>query len=106
MYGSATVWAAHTPLTSVRLARRSHNGGGDDGDSPTAVPPWQCHKLQVLNVAQNALGRLPDAICELRKLRVLWANGNRISSLPESFGVLQCLTHLDLSENKLEVLPE
>ena len=88
------------------LSGVEEDGGGDDGDSPTAVPPWQCHKLQVLNVAQNALGRLPDAICELRKLRVLWANGNRISSLPESFGVLQCLTHLDLSENKLEVLPE
>ena len=88
-----------------------------DGASPKSSAPhealpvpgvggWWCRKVQVLNVAENHLQRLPNALCDLRQLRMLWANGNLISSLPEDFGVLQMLTHLDLSDNKLAVLPE
>ncbi|MFN9623296.1 MAG: leucine-rich repeat domain-containing protein [Cyanobacteriota bacterium] len=49
--------------------------------------------LEILNLSDNALTRLPDDLSRLRKLRVLFCSGNRFSQLPD---VLSSCVHLEM----------
>lgn len=61
--------------------------------------------LQVLDLHQNQLEKLPDEIGQLKALRVLYVHHNKLKKLPDSIGDLPRLQSLDLSFNVLKELP-
>lgn len=62
--------------------------------------------LQVLCVNENQLVTLPESIENLSHLYGLYAGGNQIVVLPESLGNLKNLGELALIYNQLEALPD
>ena len=73
------------------------NGGGSLGDLSKM--------LQVLDLHQNQLEKLPDEIGLLKSLRVLYVHQNKLKKLPDAIGDLSRLQSLDLSANALKELP-
>lgn len=74
------------------------NGGGSISDMSSC--------LQVLDLHNNLLEKLPDEIGSLKQLKVLHLNNNKLKKIPDSFGNLQLLQTLNLSHNSLKDLPE
>ena len=65
----------------------------------------QLSQLQELNVWQNQLTSLPKALGLLTRLYVLDASDNQLTVLPEALGQLTWLHRLDISGNRLIELP-
>ncbi|XP_053311506.1 leucine-rich repeat and calponin homology domain-containing protein 1 [Spea bombifrons] len=61
--------------------------------------------LTYLNISRNQLSSLPACLCGL-PLKVLIASNNKLGSLPEEIGQLQHLTELDISCNEITSLPQ
>eukprot|EP00020_Sapocribrum_chincoteaguense_P002865 CAMPEP_0170752724 /NCGR_PEP_ID=MMETSP0437-20130122/12116_1 /TAXON_ID=0 /ORGANISM="Sexangularia sp." /LENGTH=929 /DNA_ID=CAMNT_0011091803 /DNA_START=26 /DNA_END=2815 /DNA_ORIENTATION=- len=55
--------------------------------------------LQVLDLAANQLGSLPEELCDLAALKELELGHNRVKVLPPRMVELQALVNLDLSNN-------
>ncbi|XP_060226239.1 DISP complex protein LRCH3 isoform X5 [Meriones unguiculatus] len=60
--------------------------------------------LTVLNISRNQLSTLPVHLCNL-PLKVLIASNNKLVSLPEEIGHLRHLTELDVSCNEIQTVP-
>ncbi|XP_074859880.1 DISP complex protein LRCH3 isoform X2 [Carettochelys insculpta] len=60
--------------------------------------------LTFLNISRNQLSTLPVHMCNL-PLKVLIASNNKLISLPEEIGQLRQLTELDVSCNELQAVP-
>ncbi|XP_043850581.1 DISP complex protein LRCH3 isoform X2 [Dromiciops gliroides] len=60
--------------------------------------------LTFLNISRNQLSTLPVHMCNL-PLKVLIASNNKLVSLPEEIGHLKHLTELDVSCNEIQTLP-
>lgn len=61
--------------------------------------------LQVLDLHNNHLEKLPDEIGLLKALRVLYVHHNKLKKVPDSISNLARLQSLDLSHNGLKELP-
>ncbi|XP_046955295.1 DISP complex protein LRCH3 isoform X2 [Lynx rufus] len=60
--------------------------------------------LTFLNISRNQLSTLPAHLCNL-PLKVLIASNNKLVSLPEEIGHLRHLTELDVSCNEIQTIP-
>uniref|UniRef100_A0A6I8NXJ5 Leucine rich repeats and calponin homology domain containing 3 n=1 Tax=Ornithorhynchus anatinus TaxID=9258 RepID=A0A6I8NXJ5_ORNAN len=60
--------------------------------------------LSFLNISRNQLSTLPVHMCNL-PLKVLIASNNKLVSLPEEIGQLRHLTELDVSCNEIQTVP-
>ncbi|XP_064150530.1 DISP complex protein LRCH3 isoform X7 [Loxodonta africana] len=60
--------------------------------------------LTFLNISRNQLSTLPVHLCSL-PLKVLIASNNKLVSLPEEIGHLRYLTELDVSCNEIQTIP-
>nr|XP_058920373.1 DISP complex protein LRCH3 isoform X12 [Kogia breviceps] len=60
--------------------------------------------LTFLNISRNQLSTLPVHLCDL-PLKVLIASNNKLVSLPEEIGHLRHLTELDVSCNEIQTIP-
>ncbi|XP_047420974.1 DISP complex protein LRCH3 isoform X10 [Sciurus carolinensis] len=60
--------------------------------------------LTFLNISRNQLSTLPVHLCNL-PLKVLIASNNKLVSLPEEIGHLRYLTELDVSCNEIQTIP-
>ncbi|XP_068881120.1 DISP complex protein LRCH3 isoform X5 [Aphelocoma coerulescens] len=69
---------------------------------PEAVLNLQ--SLTFLNISRNQLPTLPVHLCSL-PLKVLIASNNKLVSIPEEIGRLRQLTELDVSCNELQTIP-
>uniref|UniRef100_A0A8U7MA50 Leucine rich repeats and calponin homology domain containing 3 n=1 Tax=Corvus moneduloides TaxID=1196302 RepID=A0A8U7MA50_CORMO len=69
---------------------------------PEAVLNLQ--SLTFLNISRNQLSILPVHLCSL-PLKVLIASNNKLVSIPEEIGRLRQLTELDVSCNELQTIP-
>lgn len=69
--------------------------------------PWgQLHALQELNLANNALERLPEELATIPILQVLHLGGNRLTSFPPPVRKMSKLEVLGLAHNRLTSLGE
>ncbi|KAF4796046.1 Leucine-rich repeat and calponin like proteiny domain-containing protein 3 [Turdus rufiventris] len=69
---------------------------------PEAVVNLQ--SLTFLNISRNQLSTLPVHLCNL-PLKVLIASNNKLVSIPEEIGRLKQLTELDVSCNEIQTIP-
>ncbi|XP_026711124.1 leucine-rich repeat and calponin homology domain-containing protein 3 isoform X13 [Athene cunicularia] len=69
---------------------------------PEAVLNLQ--SLTFLNISRNQLSTLPVHLCSL-PLKVLIAGNNKLVSIPEEIGQLRQLTELDVSCNEIQTIP-
>ncbi|KAM6414706.1 DISP complex protein LRCH3 isoform 5-T5 [Rhynochetos jubatus] len=69
---------------------------------PEAVLNLQ--SLTYLNISRNQLSTLPVHLCSL-PLKVLIASNNKLVSIPEEIGQLRQLTELDVSCNEIQTIP-
>ncbi|XP_030809891.1 leucine-rich repeat and calponin homology domain-containing protein 3 isoform X2 [Camarhynchus parvulus] len=69
---------------------------------PEAVLNLQ--SLTFLNISRNQLSTLPVYLCSL-PLKVLIASNNKLVSIPEEIGRLRQLTELDVSCNEIQTIP-
>uniref|UniRef100_A0A803VI90 Leucine rich repeats and calponin homology domain containing 3 n=1 Tax=Ficedula albicollis TaxID=59894 RepID=A0A803VI90_FICAL len=69
---------------------------------PEAVLNLQ--SLTFLNISRNQLSTLPVHLCRL-PLKVLIASNNKLVSIPEEIGQLRQLTELDVSCNEIQTIP-
>ncbi|NWI19979.1 LRCH3 protein, partial [Crypturellus soui] len=60
--------------------------------------------LTFLNISRNQLSTLPVHLCSL-PLKVLIAGNNKLVSIPEEIGQLRQLTELDVSCNEIQTIP-
>ncbi|XP_010133017.1 PREDICTED: leucine-rich repeat and calponin homology domain-containing protein 3, partial [Buceros rhinoceros silvestris] len=60
--------------------------------------------LTFLNISRNQLSTLPVHLCSL-PLKVLIASNNKLISIPEEIGQLRQLTELDVSCNEIQTIP-
>ncbi|KAL2917310.1 hypothetical protein HK105_202974 [Polyrhizophydium stewartii] len=61
---------------------------------------------QLVELCDNHLSALPDALCDLPMLQILRLKSNRLTALPQRIGNLSELTFLDIYDNQLESVPE
>jgi internalin A len=66
----------------------------------------QLSNLSGLDLGYNQLTTLPEAIAQLSNLTVLDLSNNQLTTLPEAIAQLSNLSLLDLSDNQLTTLPE
>ncbi|XP_044520012.1 E3 ubiquitin-protein ligase LRSAM1 isoform X4 [Gracilinanus agilis] len=66
----------------------------------------QLTSLQVLNFEKNQLKCLPQSIGDLAQLQTLNVKDNKLKELPDTLGELRSLRTLDISENLIERLPQ
>ena len=57
--------------------------------------------LEVLDLTNNALSALPDALPRLHKLRIIFASGNRFTALPEALGRCEALEMVGFKANRI-----
>ncbi|KAJ7324653.1 hypothetical protein JRQ81_017673 [Phrynocephalus forsythii] len=69
---------------------------------PEAIVNLQ--SLTFLNISRNQLSTLPVHLCSL-PLKVLIASNNKLVSLPEEIGQLRHLMELDVSCNEMQTIP-
>jgi len=70
---------------------------------PDAV--GKCSMLMTLSVDGNKLKILPSVICNLGKLENLTASGNQLTALPDALGSLKKLKKLVVANNAIAALP-
>ncbi len=61
--------------------------------------------IRIVDLRNNLIKHLPDAICELSLLWKLRIDFNLLEQIPENIGKLQKLEVLTVSNNKLKTLP-
>lgn len=66
----------------------------------------QLTHLEELNLANNKIQHVPDALSHLKNLKVLRLNGNQLAAIPKSIQQLQKLEVLDLTQAELTALPD
>lgn len=62
--------------------------------------------LNLLNISDTSLQKIPPEIANLSNLQTLLLYGNEIDAVPESIGQLTKLKVLDLSRNQLQAIPD
>lgn len=62
-------------------------------------------ELQVLDVRNNVIEKLPDDIGSLRSLKALYLQNNKLKQMPSNIGTLKNLQTLNISGNNLKELP-
>jgi internalin A len=74
----------------------------------TALPEaiGRLARLQGLSLSGNQLTALPEAIGQLARLQELDLSGNQLTAVPEAIGQLAQLKRLNLAGNQLTALPE
>lgn len=73
---------------------------------PVALPANSLSSLTRLDLSNQGLKALPDALFQLTQLTQLSAGGNALTALPAGIASLQALVDLDLSRNALAALPD
>ncbi|KAA0176598.1 hypothetical protein FNF27_01879 [Cafeteria roenbergensis] len=66
---------------------------------------FQVLQVRILDLSNNCLTELPDAMCGMGSLEILKLPSNALESLPERLGRMGKLRMLDLRGNKLKTLP-
>ena len=66
----------------------------------------QLTQLQSLDLSDNQLTAVPDAICQLTQLQTLNLSDNQLTAVPDTIGQLTQLQHLNIYKNKLTIIPE
>ncbi len=67
---------------------------------------WTLKNLEVLNLVNNGLIKLPEEIGSLNSLKELYIGGNKIKTIPKSIENLKNLVYLYLLEDDLIEIPE
>nr|XP_032806155.1 malignant fibrous histiocytoma-amplified sequence 1 [Petromyzon marinus]XP_032806156.1 malignant fibrous histiocytoma-amplified sequence 1 [Petromyzon marinus] len=106
---SAKVWrdaAVRSRKLGPELRRVALGVNGSGRLSLPSVLQLQQEVVDVLDLGNNALEELPDALAQLlAQLQVLVLRRNRLSALPACVLALDQLRELDLSHNRLAALP-
>lgn len=66
----------------------------------------EINHLEVLDLDNNKIEKIPDSICELKMLRELRLANNKLVTLPETMGNLENLETLILDNNSIVKLPK
>lgn len=66
---------------------------------------FKMEALKILDISNNQITTISEALGEAKLLTELKANGNQIPKIPDSIVELQGLELLDFSQNKLTDLP-
>ncbi|WAC19293.1 leucine-rich repeat-containing protein kinase family protein [Luteolibacter sp. SL250] len=61
--------------------------------------------LEILDLSDNALSKLPQDLPRLEKLRVLFCSGNRFTRLPEILGQCPALEMISFRSNEISEIP-
>ena len=61
--------------------------------------------IQILDLSNNQLSKLPESICNLTALVELDVSSNDLEDLPQDIGKLSKLTHVNASHNQLKCFP-
>ncbi|MEG5045105.1 leucine-rich repeat domain-containing protein, partial [Microcoleus sp. B4-C1] len=74
----------------------------------TSIPEaiGQLSNLEILNLHQNQITSIPEAIGQLSNLEILSLGQNQITSIPEAIGQLSNLKWLKLDQNQITSIPE
>lgn len=97
-FGASERWWDHNDMTKLLLSSNQITWL----DSDIRLLP----ALLTLDLHDNHLASLPEAIGELQQLRQLRLSQNRLSLVPVQLFSLPCLQNLTLQKNQLESLPE
>ena len=62
--------------------------------------------VEVLDLSDNELTKLPDGLKNLNQLKTLLLSGNKLDELPGDVCQLKTLTTLDVAYNKIKTVPE
>ncbi len=62
-------------------------------------------RLAYLDLYNNQISEIPEALAQLTSLRYLNLNNNQISEIPEALAQLTFLGHLNLSNNQIRKIP-
>jgi len=84
-------------LQDNELSSLTNGSGGASLDSLS--------DLQVLDVHNNSLEKLPEDIGSLKSLKALYLHNNRIKQIPSNIGNLKNLQTLNIAGNNLKELP-
>ena len=61
--------------------------------------------LEILDLSNNQLSRLPSELKQLKKLKIIFASNNQFEILPESLGQCESLEMVGFKANKIECVP-
>lgn len=61
--------------------------------------------LEILDLSNNQLSTLPDALKQLKKLKIIFASNNHFETLPESLGQCENLEMVGFKSNKIKHVP-
>ena len=61
--------------------------------------------LEILDLSNNQLFTLPDALKQLKKLKIIFASNNHFETLPESLGQCENLEMVGFKSNKIKHVP-
>ena len=89
----------------VLAALQARDARGAEAEEWVRVEPL-LDEINELNVGNNKLTALPEAIGDLRALETLYARYNALTALPASLCRLQAPKELYVNDNKLTALPE
>ncbi|XP_052774191.1 leucine-rich repeat-containing protein 40-like [Mya arenaria] len=120
MDGGDDRWWEQTDLTKLILASNWLTGVSEDISNLPALTVLDVHdnrleslpqalgslqNLQKLDVSRNKLTEVPLCITRLQNLRSLQLEHNQLASLPQEIGALMFLEQLDISNNQLTTVP-
>lgn len=61
--------------------------------------------LEVLDLSNNQLSALPQALTQLKKLKILFASNNQFTTLPEILGEMEQLEMIGFKTNQIHTVP-